>query len=66
MAIARKFHFMPQFREKTLILQLKYSEAYDRDTQEIQIDLYGGTYRRDAAGTDGGCGKGCQGVKRQS
>ena len=40
-------------------------EAYDGDTQEIQTDLYGGTYRRDAAGADGGCGEGRTGVECQ-
>ena len=39
------------------------SEAYDRGEQEIQIEFHGGTDRRDAAGTDGGRGEGCQGVE---
>ena len=41
------------------------SEAYDRVEQEIQADFHGGTYGRDAAGTDGGCGEGCTGVECQ-
>ena len=40
-------------------------EAYDGDSQEIQTDLYGGTYGRYAAETDGGCGEGRKGVECQ-
>ena len=64
MRIEEKCGFSDIFRSFLLFLQ-QNSEAYDRVEQEIQADFHGGTYGRDAAGTDGGCGEGCQGVECQ-
>lgn len=59
-----KCGFSDIFRSFLLFLQHN-SEAYDRGEQEIQAEFHGGTNRRDAAGTDGRRGEGCQGVECQ-
>ena len=62
---SKKILFYAAIWRKNTNFAAEKCEAYDGDTQEIQIDLHGGTYRRDAAGTDGGCGEGCEGVECQ-
>ena len=64
-ADSKKISFYAAIWRKNTNFAAEMREAYDGDTQKIQADIHGGTYRRDAAGTDGGCGQGCTGVECQ-
>ena len=62
---SKKIPFYDAIWRKNTNFAAENCEGNDGDTQEIQADFHGGTYRRDAAGTDGGCGEGCKGVECQ-
>ena len=62
---SKKILFYAAIWRKNTNFAAEMCEAYDGDSQEIQADFHGRSYRRDAAGTDGGCGEGCTGVECQ-